>query len=489
MDVAQHLLLGLVAAIGGVDVPVPVVAGKLELAAERRDAIDGLDRLVEAPRPALDEAAEDEVHVARVERHAERIEGVGGVDRGAVEHRRDASRRADAERQRRRPVLRLALVPDPLDREIDVVGHFVAQIGEGAVAFERDLEIVERAEVEAVVRADKRAEVGRRRGAADHRRVQRQVLPEDRVAPVRQEARAAAVRAGVGIGRGEARDVARAGRDAFLLHIIAADDDLQRPVVAVAPAQLIILAEAVALLVAADLRAAEEAFLAGLGDDVDHARDRVRSIDGGRAVLQHFDPLDRAFGDRVEVGRAGDAARRRAVHIADAVDQHEHAARAQIAQVDLGRAGADAAAVGRVAQIARIVELGVEAAARARQALEHVVDRVEAGLGHVLLVDEHHRRFLRQRVAADARAGDDDDVVAFGLGGRRRSRLRMRRRIGESRSDDCGQRRMAQAARSRHGFPPVKLGEASPRPVSVHTRWLKARRLEKRRCRPIGALF
>ena len=43
-------------------------------------------------------------------------------------------------------------------------------------------------------------------------------------------------------------------------------------------------------------------------------------------------------------------ARRR--YAAQAVDQHQGAVGAEIAQVDLGRAGADAAAVGRIAEVA-----------------------------------------------------------------------------------------------------------------------------------------
>ena len=66
--------------------------------------------------------------------------------------------------------------------------------------------------------------------------------------------------------------------------------------------------------------------------------------------------------------------------------------RAEVAQVDLGRARADAAAVGRIAEVAGVVELAVEAAGRAREALQHVVDRVETGLRDVLLVDERDRR-------------------------------------------------------------------------------------------------
>ena len=102
----------------------------------------------------------------------------------------------------------------------------------------------------------------------------------------------------------------------------------------------------------------------------------------------------------------GTPLRRRAVNEAQAVDEHQGALRAEVAEVDLGRAGADAAAVRRIAEVAGVVELAVEAAAGARQALKHVVDRVEAGLGDVRLVDEYARGIEVERVAADARPGD-----------------------------------------------------------------------------------
>ena len=66
-----------------------------------------------------------------------------------------------------------------------------------------------------------------------------------------------------------------------------------------------------------------------------------------------------AVGIGVEIDGAGNAAGRGAAHPALAVHQHQHALGAQIAQVDLAGAGADAAAVGRKAEVAaRVVACG-----------------------------------------------------------------------------------------------------------------------------------
>ena len=203
-----------------------------------------------------------------------------------------------------------------------------------------------------------------------------------------------------------------------LLRIIAADHDAGAAVgAAPAIAQLLVGREAVALAERAELGGDVEAVLAAAGDDVDDAGNGVRAVDRRGARLEHLDPLDHALGDRVEVDRAGHAARRGAVDVAQAVDEDEHAARAEIAQVDLGRAGADAAAVGRVAEIAAIVEPAVERAARARQALQHLGGGGEAGAVDVGAVDEGDRLGLVERVAADARAGDDDGRAALVRGG------------------------------------------------------------------------
>jgi hypothetical protein len=114
-----------------------------------------------------------------------------------------------------------------------------------------------------------------------------------------------------------------------------------------APAELIVLAEAVALVEHAELGGGAEALLLADGDDVDDSGDRIRAVDRGGAGLEHLDPLDHAFGDGVQIGRARHAARRGAVDVAQAVEKDEGPLRTEIAQVDLGRAGTDAAAIGR----------------------------------------------------------------------------------------------------------------------------------------------
>ncbi len=57
----------------------------------------------------------------------------------------------------------------------------------------------------------------------------------------------------------------------------------------------------------------------GLGDQVDHARDRIGTVGGGGTVTQHLDPLDDRRGDQVEIDEAVYARRGHAV----AVQQHQ----------------------------------------------------------------------------------------------------------------------------------------------------------------------
>src|SRR3546814_17605544 len=119
---------------------------------------------------------------------------------------------------------------------------------------------------------------------------------------------------------------------------------------------MVVLGGAVALLEHADLGGGFKALLPFLGDDVDDAGDRVRSVDGRGAVLQHLDPPDRAFGDRVEVGGAVHAARRRTKHIAEAVDQDEDPAGSTAGKVGLCRPGADPVALRLDAALADLVK-------------------------------------------------------------------------------------------------------------------------------------
>jgi hypothetical protein len=94
------------------------------------------------------------------------------------------------------------------------------------------------------------------------------------------------------------------------------------------------------------------AFEIPAGDDVDHAGDGVGAVDGRRAVFQHFHAFDDSQRDGVEVGAAADARGGGFVDPADAVDEDQHALRAEVAQVDLSRTGADAAAIRRIAEVA-----------------------------------------------------------------------------------------------------------------------------------------
>src|SRR5205085_6167741 len=73
----------------------------------------------------------------------------------------------------------------------------------------------------------------------------------------------------------------------------------------------------------------------GAGDEVDHAADRVRAVNGRGAVLQDLDPLDRGERDLVDVdGRALEAMRGDAA----AVQQHERRGAALAAKVGRGQA-------------------------------------------------------------------------------------------------------------------------------------------------------
>ena len=222
---------------------------------------------------------------------------------------------------------------------------------------------------------------------------------------------------------------------------------------------------AVALAEGAELGRGAEPLLLRYGNDVDHARDRVRPVERRGARLKHFDPVDHVRGDGVEIDRRGNAAGAGAVDEPEAVDQHQGALGAEVAKVDFGRAGADAAAVGRVADVARIVDLRIEPARGARQALQHVGDRRQAGLVDVGLVDIDDRRIEVERVAANARAGDDDLALVGGRGrGRRCGRLRHvgRRqralRRGGTRHRQCKQGRTGfQNRRTAHGYSPISV--------------------------------
>jgi len=65
-----------------------------------------------------------------------------------------------------------------------------------------------------------------------------------------------------------------------------------------------------------------------LGDEVDHARDRVRAVQRGGAFAQHLDGLDGRKGDAAQVNRI---AEERIVGEPVAIEEHECTALAQVA--------------------------------------------------------------------------------------------------------------------------------------------------------------
>src|SRR5690606_35023439 len=70
-------------------------------------------------------------------------------------------------------------------------------------------------------------------------------------------------------------------------------------------------------------------------DEVHHAGDSVRAVNGRGAAGQDFNPLDHLAGDLVQVGRV---VLRRAVAHPLAVDQHQGARRTQVTQRNRGGA-------------------------------------------------------------------------------------------------------------------------------------------------------
>jgi hypothetical protein len=107
-------------------------------------------------------------------------------------------------------------------------------------------------------------------------------------------------------------------------------------------------------------------------DDVHHARDCVRAINGRGALLQHFDAIDHPGGNGVEVNRARHTRSGRAIHPTQTIDQDQSTRRAEITEIDFRCAGANAAAIGRIAKIAGGIEALVQTTAGDRRALQDV---------------------------------------------------------------------------------------------------------------------
>ncbi len=228
--------------------------------------------------------------------------------------------------------------------------------------------------------------------------------------PAQRRAGAAGVVASRRAGRWELRNVAIGGEHVVLIDIANADDDVRAARVQ-SERGVVLLRDAVAVLgVPAILRRSDQPVLFVACDDVDHTGDGVGTIDGRSALLQHFDTIDHARRDSVQIDRSGHARARGAIHPAQAVHENQSARRAEITQIDFSCAGADAAAIWRVAEIARGVEPRVEAAAGNRRALENVGGGRKAGPGDLVLTDVDDRLVLRKR-RSNPRSGHDDRVV------------------------------------------------------------------------------
>ncbi len=98
--------------------------------------------------------------------------------------------------------------------------------------------------------------------------------------------------------------------------------------------------EAVTMIILAGRSLDVAAVVLRLEDDVDDTRDRIATVLGGGAVLQHLDVIDRAERDQIEIDRRGALLRsliqndvRRSM-TAFAVDQHQHVIGAQAAQLN-----------------------------------------------------------------------------------------------------------------------------------------------------------
>ena len=148
-----------------------------------------------------------------------------------------------------------------------------------------------------------------------------------------------------------------------------------------------------------------------LQDEVDHAGDRVRSIDGRCAAGQHLDAVDhpeRQAGDIGEVAAATEW--QREVRDAPSVHQHQGVVGAECAQVDLLCAGRE------IRPARRLLALGL--AAVLGQGLHHVRHAGETTGLDVLGGDDTDRCRAFHLRARDARTGHHHAVE----GGLRRGR-------------------------------------------------------------------
>ena len=146
-----------------------------------------------------------------------------------------------------------------------------------------------------------------------------------------------------------------------------------------------------------------DAFVAATKHKVDHAGNRIRSIDRRVRTGDDVDPLDQVVRDGIDVGRDRVVENVRS-NVAATIDQHQGADSAETAQIEQAEAGdADA-------------EAGVllrKGAAQLRQIVELVTDVGVAGAEELLTGNRGHRNRRLEIGTRNARSGDHDRLRFF----------------------------------------------------------------------------
>ncbi|MNI37495.1 hypothetical protein D3C73_915880 [compost metagenome] len=298
-------------------------------------------------------------------------------------------------------LLGLAFVVHRLGAEGDVVGDVVGTDCEQRGALVRGQQVVVRRGVVTVHIADER---GFHAIDDDVALVIADVGTRDAGAALAAEER-----------RATGGDLAITGHHGLLVHVGHAQHQ-RRAIGGGANGEVIGFTLTIALAVLALVEVRFGAVEVLLGDDVHHAGDGVRAVDGRSAVLQDVDALDHRGRNGVQVDAAVQTG-----GPATAVDQHQGALGAQVAQADASRT------------VTAVVEGAVQCGTVGGNALQDVGDR-----GHALLLDvgagQAQDRLRGFDIGAlDARTGYRN---AIQVGRFLRLGCYGRRRTGDQRDDD-----------------------------------------------------
>ncbi|MNU73635.1 hypothetical protein D3C71_631210 [compost metagenome] len=384
--------LAFIAVVHVADVPVPVARTGFEAAFQAEAGTLGFQRVLGTARQLFGAVREQHVLAPLVEGAV-----LGQGSAGAVARLRSR----DRVRVAGQVLGRLALAVQRVGDDAQVVGDREAAVGEHRGALQAAQQAHVGLGVGAVGRV-RRVEVASAARVAARADGQRLATDGDG-APLGGRAQRVDV---VGMARAAriAAELARIAEDLVFLGALGADAE---------PAAVEGLAEggavgallAVAFTVLADIDAGFATVEVLAGDDVDHAGDGVRAVQRRGAIGQHFHAFDDRRRNRGQVGVTAGAD----AHAA-AVDQHQAAFRAEVAQADI-----------HAAEIARGAQRGRTAQARCAgcsDVLQDVGNVDVALLLDVGAVECHHRLRGLDTGLADARAGDLDAVeVGGGIAG------------------------------------------------------------------------